>query len=73
VMKLELSMLHEGDLLMLVDQLRAEQGSPFILRDCELTRVTAAKSNSFVPNMLGKCEIDWLTLREPATAGTSTP
>lgn len=73
VMKLELSMLHEGDLLMLVDQLRAEQGSPFILRDCELTRVTAAKSNSFVPNMLGKCEIDWLTLREPTTAGTSTP
>lgn len=66
VMKVELNMLHEGDLITLVDQLRSEQASPFILRDCELTRIVAVKPNSFVPNMLGKCEIDWLTLREPA-------
>jgi phage FluMu gp28-like protein len=73
VMKLELNMLHEGDLITLVEKLRAEQGSTFIVRDCELTRVTAAKPNTFVPNMLGKCELDWLTLREPAVIGVSTP
>jgi hypothetical protein len=73
VMKLELSMLHEGDLVTLVDELRAEQGSPFIVRDCEITRIAAAKPNSFAPNMLGKCEIDWLTLREPVKLGALTP
>lgn len=73
VMKLELNMLHEGDLLTLMEQLRTEQGSPFIMRDCELTRVGTAKADSFVPNMLAKCEIDWLTLREPVTTGSPTP
>lgn len=73
VMKLELSMLHEGDLVTLVDDLRAEQGSPFIVRDCEVTRIAAAKPNTFVPNMLGKCEIDWLTLREPVKLGALSP
>ena len=73
VMKLELNMLHEGDLLTLVDQLRTEQGSPFIVRDCELTRTGLAKTDTFAPNMLGKCEIDWLTLREPVSTGGATP
>jgi hypothetical protein len=73
VMKLELSMLHEGDLVTLIDELRAGQGSPFIVRDCEITRIAAAKPNSFAPNMLGKCEIDWLTLREPVKLGALTP
>lgn len=66
LMKLELSMLHEGDLLTLVELLATELRSPFILRDCELTRISNAKPDAFVPNMLGKCEIDWLTLHEPA-------
>jgi hypothetical protein len=73
LMKLELSMLHEGDLILLVDELRTAQASPFIVRSCELTRITGAKSNNFVPNMLGECEIDWLTLREPVNAGAPAP
>jgi hypothetical protein len=73
LMKLELSMLHEGDIILLIDKLRTEQASPFIVRDCELTRIATAKPNSFAPNMLGKCEIDWLTLREPVGLGVSTP
>lgn len=73
MMKLELSMLHEGDLLTLVELLAKEQGSPFILSDCELTRIAVVNPNSFAPNMLGLCEIDWLTLREPVRVGALTP
>lgn len=65
VMKIEMNMLHEGDLLTLIENLIADQASPFIVRDCELTRTGAPKLNTFAPNMLSKCEIDWLTLREP--------
>lgn len=73
MMKLELSMLHEGDLLTLVELLAKEQGSPFILSDCELTRTAVVNPNSFAPNMLGLCDIDWLTLREPLRVGVLTP
>ena len=73
VMKVELNMLHEGDLLTLIEGLRADQPSPFILRRCEITRLTSANPNSFVPNMLAACELDWLTLREPVTTGMPSP
>ena len=65
VMKLELDMLHEGDILRLTESLGAASTSPFILRDCELTRLNANLSLQLTPNMHAKCELDWLTLREP--------
>ena len=73
VMKLELAMLHEGDLLTLIDALDAQQTAPFILRQCEITRLTVAKTNTLTPNMLGSCELDWLTIREPQVNGAVTP
>ncbi|OAM51848.1 hypothetical protein A7981_10360 [Methylovorus sp. MM2] len=65
LMKLELSMLHEGDLLTLINALDAEETTPFILRDCELTRLVQSIPNTFSPNMQAKCELDWLTMHEP--------
>lgn len=65
VMKLELDMLHEGDILRLTESLGAASASRFILRDCELTRLNAGLSLQLTPNMHAKCELDWLTLREP--------
>src|SRR5690606_21902331 len=65
VMKLELAMLHEGDLLTLLDALDAQQTTPFIVRDCEITRLNEAISNNLVPNLRANCELDWLTIREP--------
>jgi hypothetical protein len=65
VMKLELAMLHEGDLLGLIEQLDARQTTPFILRDCEIVRLSRTISNSYIPNMQANCELDWITLREP--------
>ena len=64
VMKLELSMLHEGDLLTLIDTLDAQQSTPFIVRDCEITRTGAITTNNLAPNLRADCELDWLTIRE---------
>ncbi len=74
VMKLELDMLHEGDLLQLTEGLRAENSNPFILRECEINRLNPGSqiSNQLVANLHALCELDWLTLREPATVQISS-
>ncbi len=68
VMKLALDMLHEGDLLQLTESLNANNTASFILRDCEIIRLNAgsALSNQLIANLHAQCELDWLTLREPA-------
>lgn len=73
VMKLELDMLHEGDLLQLAEGLSVENSTPFILRECEISRLNSGSqiSNQLVANLHALCELDWLTLREPATAQIS--
>ena len=70
VMKLELSMLHEGDLLMLLEALAAKQTAPFMLRECEITK-NASKVNpdKLAPYLVAKCELDWLTIHEPPRIG----
>jgi hypothetical protein len=68
VMKLELAMLHEGDLLTLLSELDAQQTTPFIVRDCEITRTGAINTTNLAPNMRANCELDWLTIREPQAA-----
>ncbi len=66
VMNVKLDMLHEGDILALIDGLH-EQTTPFIVRDCEISRPVGAQVNSkdVAANMQANCEIDWLTLRDP--------
>lgn len=66
IMNVELSMLHEGDILTLLDALKTEQSAPFIVRSCIITRNTANVELKFVPNLSAKCALDWLTLVEPA-------
>ncbi len=68
-MKLDLDMLHEGDLINLLNGLK-EQTTPFIVRDCEMTRPIGAAINTkkVVANLSASCEIDWLTLRDPQLA-----
>jgi hypothetical protein len=69
-MKLDLEMLHEGDLLNLIDGLH-EQSTPFIVRDCEIKRPVGAVVNTknLTSNLKALCEIDWLTLRDPQLTG----
>ncbi len=70
VMSLKLDMLHEGDLLALLDGLH-EQTTLFIVRDCEIKRPVGAIVNTknMTSNMQANCQIDWLTLRDPQLAG----
>ncbi len=72
IMKLSLDMLHEGDLLNLLDGLR-QQSTPFIVRDCEISRPLGAVINSknVAANLKAVCEIDWLTLRDPQLTSTT--
>ena len=70
MMKLELAMLHEGDLLTLLEGLANQQSSPFIVRQCEMVRQNANIGSSLTPNMQAKCELDWITIHEPIAAAT---
>lgn len=68
VMTLDLDMLHEEDILQLTEALSRKNKEVFMLRDCEITRLNAGGnlSNQLIANLHAKCELDWLTLREPA-------
>lgn len=68
VMQFELDMLHEGDLLQLTESLSGTSAAALILRDCEITRLNDAGTLSvqLIANLHAQCELDWLTLREPA-------
>jgi hypothetical protein len=68
-MKIELSMLHEGDLLTMIDGLLARDATPFMLRECVITRLTDFVKNKLAPNLLADCELDWITISEPQPAG----
>jgi hypothetical protein len=73
VMNVKLDMLHEGDILALIDGLH-EQTTPFIVRDCEISRPVGALVNAkdIAANMQANCEIDWLTLRDPQLSGATS-
>lgn len=68
VMQFELDMLHEGDLLQLTESLGSANAAALILRDCEITRLNdnGVLSVQLIANLHAQCELDWLTLREPA-------
>lgn len=66
-------MLHEGDLLLLMDELRARKITPFILRQCEVVKRAGATFDKFAPNLQANCELDWLTVREPQVLGALQP
>ncbi|NOS96371.1 MAG: hypothetical protein HOP26_08115 [Methylotenera sp.] len=73
IMKLELDMLHEGDLLQLTESLNANNAASFMLRDCEIVRLNTngLPSDQLIANLHAQCELDWLTLREPAPIQTA--
>jgi hypothetical protein len=75
IMTLDLDMLHEEDILQLTEALSKKNKEVFMLRDCEITRLNAggALSSQLIANLHAKCELDWLTLREPAPIQATTP
>lgn len=73
VMKLGLAMLHEGDIFTLLEALNAQESAPYILRQCEFTRLADSSKAKFSPTLQANCELDWLTLQEPMPAGAVHP
>jgi hypothetical protein len=65
-MHLDFGMLHEGDLLTLLDNLRA-QFNTFVVRECTITKPSGLKMNTsqLTDYLKASCEIDWITLRDP--------
>ena len=75
IMTLDLDMLHEEDILQLTEALSKKDQEVFMLRDCDITRLNAGGtlSSQLIANLHAKCELDWLTLREPAPIQAATP
>ena len=71
IMKIEAPLLHEGDLLTLTEALATQGLSPYLLRDCVMTRQSTVFRDKFAPNLNLNCQLDWLTLSEPAKSGVS--
>lgn len=73
VMKINLNMLHEDDILTLIDSLKATKPSPFIVRSCVVTQNTPTIEQKLNANLTAECELDWLTLAEPASVAGVVP
>lgn len=73
IMKLDLAMLHEGDIINLIDALGVQQPAPFITRECEIKRLGSVDPNVLLPHFQANCELDWITMREPQLTGQVAP
>lgn len=61
-MRLQLQLLHEGELLDFLERLQREARALVILRSCRLTRLPAAEQSGAPLAHLGAdCELDWAT------------
>lgn len=69
VMEIDSALLHELDLLTILSALEEKHLTPFMVRECEITRIGTDINNKFLPNLNARCELDWLTLTEPPQSG----
>ena len=64
-MNVELALLHEGDLLRFVEDLRTSGNAYYSVRQCTITRAGPAPSTGAIaPRLRGVCQIDLITLSE---------
>ncbi|TFH12387.1 MAG: hypothetical protein E4H07_02125 [Nitrosomonadales bacterium] len=63
-MKLDLSLLHEGQLLNFIDALSEEAKGMYLLESCVLTRNNLERKLRFTPNIEAECSLGWITLNE---------
>ena len=49
----------------MLNTLSASRHTPFMVRDCVITRLFGGVKNKFVPYLNASCDIDWLTINEP--------
>ena len=62
-MKLDLELLHEGDLFNVLADLRAKLAPYVIVRSCELSRSSQGQSNAY-PHIHAACVLDLVTIQD---------
>ena len=66
-MKVDVALLHEGDLLAFLRDLRDSGNAFYSVRRCQITRTgIAATGTSIVPRLRAECEIDLITILDRA-------
>ncbi|MEO8144415.1 MAG: hypothetical protein ABI654_09395 [Betaproteobacteria bacterium] len=66
-MKVDIALLHEGDLLAFLRELRASGNAYYSIKRCAINRVgSAATGTSIVPRLRADCEIDLITIIDRA-------
>ena len=66
-MKVDIALLHEGDLLAFLRELRDSGNAYYSVRRCTITRTgTAPTGTSIVPRLRAECEIDLITIMDRA-------
>lgn len=67
VMKLNLRLLHERDLVDFLAALDAQRAGLYLLQDCTLERASAGPFTArFEPKLLAECKLTWITLDDQA-------
>ncbi|MEK9940165.1 MAG: hypothetical protein VW548_04280 [Methylotenera sp.] len=63
-MKFEMALLHEEDLLTLLNGLKSSQSGGFLLRSCILSQLSVSEEHMQLlkPHLKAKCELDWLSI-----------
>jgi hypothetical protein len=68
-MRLHLGLVHEGDLLRVMADLRQRYEGQVVIRDCTMTRAPAtAPGGGEAVSLVADCTLDWLTIQKIAPA-----
>jgi len=66
-MRVDIALLHEGDLLRFLDDLRNSGNAYYVVRRCEITRTGQVPTGtSIVPRLRASCDIDLITILDRA-------
>ncbi len=66
-LRLQMRLLHEGDLLNALEHIQREARAMVIVRSCQLAPpTTAGERREFVAPLNADCNMDWLTARQPS-------
>ncbi len=66
-MKVDIALLHEGDLLTFLRELRESGNAYYSVRQCAITRTgIAATGTSIVPRLRAQCDVDLITIMDRA-------
>ncbi|TSA49166.1 MAG: hypothetical protein D4R48_03930 [Nitrosomonadales bacterium] len=64
--KIDLPLLHENDLLILLNAMSADHPASLMARDCVIKRLEVAEKYKLIPYLHAGCELDLVTISEPA-------